>query len=75
MKQHILYEIRISHYGGAYYHPVRPTGRWKIRTGPNHEHCSELFIECKGFLRNTWISERGLLIAPKEQTTVFECGK
>ncbi len=53
------------------YTPLIPTGRWKIKSCAYYEN--ELFIEHKGFIFNTWISESSIEFKAERTETINQC--
>lgn len=69
----IEYIEEYGEYGIVNYRPLNPTGRWKIESGPYYKN--KLFIEHKGFVFKSWISEAAITMKPKQEIAIFECGK
>jgi hypothetical protein len=53
------------------YKPLKPTGRWKIESGPHYEN--RMFIEHQGFIFKEWISEHRIEFLPAKESRIFEC--
>jgi len=51
--------------------PLNPTGRWKIESCAYYEN--KLFIEHKGWIFNSWVSEDSIVWRPENKTTINEC--
>lgn len=54
-----------------FYESLRPTGRWKMESGP--EQIGAIYVEHQGALFNRWIHEDSIVFSPKEEEEVFSC--
>jgi len=68
----VPYREHIGDYGFRWYTPLNPTGRWKLETGPYYTN--HLFIEHKGRVFKSWVSESAIEFRPAEKTYVGHCG-
>jgi len=66
------YEKCIGEYGSYYYRVIKPTGRWKLETGPYGKNV--MYIERKGWILRWWVHESNVVFLPKMSEQVFECG-
>ena len=67
----VPYILEVGHNGVCHYKLLRPTGRWKIESGPYYER--KMFIEHKGVLFKQWIPEASIEFKPREESYIFEC--
>ena len=52
--------------------PLKPTGKWKIESGPYYEN--KIFIQHQGLIFKRWISEDDIVFAPAPKKEIFTCG-
>lgn len=60
-------------YGFVEFKPLRPTGRWKIESGPYYEDA--LFIEHQGLIFKSWVSSSDIEFRATECSEIFECSR
>ena len=57
--------------GGICYLPLKPTGRWKIESGPYYE--DKMFVEHQGLFFRRWIDDICIDFKPELQSQTFVC--
>ena len=65
------YILEYGDYGCYTYRPLRPTGRWKIRS--DAYEVEVMYVEHRGLLFRSWIHERNIEFMPSLAETVFDC--
>lgn len=55
----------------THYVPLKPTGKWKLKSGPLYR--DRIFIQHQGRLFKRWVSENCIKFLPKEEETIFNC--
>ncbi len=56
---------------GINYKELKPTGKWKIVSGPYY--VDHLFIQHQGLIFRRWVSETMIVSLPKRQEKIFTC--
>ena len=70
-KQLSAYRMHIGAYGMTSFVTFRPTGRWKIVSGP---YCDEaMFVEHHGWIFDEWVHENNIVFLPAESEQMFDC--
>lgn len=60
-------------YNGCWleYRRIKPTGRWKVESGPYY--VNRLSIEVKRFPFNRWVGEDDIVFRPERTREVVDC--
>jgi len=56
------------------YELLKPTGRWKIETGPSMNDWPELYIEHKTRWSTKWVHEDSIVLKDIYSCTINDCG-
>jgi len=63
----------IKKYGdhNIYYVPLKPTGKWKLKSGPYDDN--DMYIQHQGFIFTQWIHEDSIYFKPAIEEEIFTC--
>lgn len=70
----VPYKVTFGHYGAVFFTRLRPTGRWKLSSGP-HNAGLVLHVQHRGWIFHEWVDEDHILWRAPEGEVVNACSR